>query len=83
MVWRKLLVAVDTSTHEMVAAELTLSNAEVLPNRLKQTRSKIVDLLSGNLSLRNYKAQVGEAYAMIKALSKLTGLGMPETQRIV
>ncbi|CAM3193438.1 hypothetical protein [Vibrio diazotrophicus] len=27
--------------------------------------------------------QVGETYAMIKALNKLTGLGMPETQYIV
>lgn len=40
-VWRKLHLAVDTSTHEIVAAELSLSNvtdAEVLPNLLKQTR---------------------------------------------
>ncbi len=40
-VWRKLHIAVDTNTHEIVAAELSLSNvtdAEVLPNLLKQTR---------------------------------------------
>ncbi len=162
-VWRKLHIAVDTSTHEIVAAELSLSNvtdAEVLPNLLKQTRRKIIEisgdgaydtrnchdairikravplippregaafweqghprnlavgcqklygsnktwkkrygyhkrslsetamyrvkqLLGGRLSLRNYNAQVGETYAMIKALNKLTGLGMPETQCVV
>lgn len=120
-VWRKLHIAVDTSTHEIVAAELSLSNvtdAEVLPNLLKQTRRKIIEisgaqgvammlyesnerygyhkrslsetamhrvkqLLGGKLSLRNYNAQVGETYSMIKALNKLTGLGMPETQYIV
>jgi hypothetical protein len=161
-VWRKLHIAVDTSTHEIVAAEMSLSNvtdAEVLPNLLKQTRRKIIkisgdgaydtrschdairikrtvplippregaafweqghprnlavgcqklygsnkkwkkrygyhkrslsetamyrvkQLLGGKLSLRNYNAQVGETYAMIKALNKLTGLGMPETQCI-
>ena len=162
-VWRKLHIAVDTSTHEIVAAELSLSNvtdAEVLPNLLKQTRRKIIEisgdgaydtrscydaiqikravplippregaafwerghprnlavgcqklygsnkkwkkqygyhkrslsetamhrvkqLLGGKLSLRNYNAQVGETYAMIKAMNKLTGLGIPETQCIV
>lgn len=162
-VWRKLHLAVDTSTHEIVAAELSLSNvtdAEVLPNLLKQTRRRIIEisgdgaydtrdchdairfkravplippregaafwenghprnlavgcqklygsnnkwkkrygyhkrslsetvmyrvkqLLGGRLSRRNYNAQVGETYAMIKALNKLTGLGMPETQCIV
>ncbi|MGR2991687.1 IS5 family transposase [Vibrio vulnificus] len=135
-VWRKLHLAVDTSTHEIVAAELSLSNvtdAEVLPNLLKQAvplippregaafwenghprnlavgcqklygsnnkwkkrygyhkRSlsetamhRVKQLLGGRLSLRNYNAQVGETYAMIKALNKLTGLGMPETQCIV
>ena len=134
-VWRKLQIAVHTSTHEIVAAELSLSNvtdAEVLPNLLKQTvplippregaafweqghprnlavgcqklygsnkkwkkrygyhkRSlsetamyRVKQLLGGKLSLRNYNAQVGETYAMIKALNKLTGLGMPETQYI-
>ncbi|MCX8839837.1 IS5 family transposase [Vibrio parahaemolyticus] len=162
-VWRKLHLAVDTSTHEIVAAELSLSNvtdAEVLPNLLKQTRRRIIEisgdgaydtrnchdairikravplippregaafwenghprnlavgckrlygsnnkwqkrygyhkrslsetamfrvkqLLGGRISLRNYNAQVGETYAMIKALNKLTGLGMPETQCVV
>ncbi|TOM09979.1 IS5/IS1182 family transposase, partial [Vibrio parahaemolyticus] len=162
-VWRKLHLAVDTSTHEVVAAEPSLSNvtdAEVLPNLLKKTRRRIIEisgdgaydtrdchdairfkravpfippregaafwenghprnlavgcqrlygsnnkwkkrhgyhkrtlsetamyrvkqLLGERLSLRNYNAQVGETYAMIKALNKLTGLGMPETQCIV
>ncbi len=158
-VWRKLHLAVDTSTHEIVAAELSLSNvtdAEVLPKLLKQTRRRIIEisgdgaydtrdfhdairfmrafpliraafwenglprnlavgcqklyrshnkwknrygyhkrslsetamyrvkqLFGGRLSLRNYNAQVGETYAMIKALNKLTGLGMPETQCVV
>ena len=44
---------------------------------------RIKQLLGGTLSLRNYNAQVGETYAMIKALNTLTGLGMPETQCIV
>ncbi|WP_305842989.1 IS5 family transposase [Photobacterium leiognathi] len=161
-VWRKLHLAVDTSTHEIIAAELSLStvtDVEMLPNLLKQTHQKILEisgdgaydtrdchaeirirravalippregatfwerghprnlavgcqklygsnkhwkkrygyhkrslsetamyrvkqLLGGRLSLRNYNAQVGETYAMIKALTKLTGLGMPKTCRI-
>lgn len=43
---------------------------------------RVKKLLGGTLSLRNYNAQVGETYAMIKALNKLTGLGMPETMVI-
>lgn len=46
-VWRKLHLVVNTSTHEIIAAELSLSNvtdAEVLPNLLKQTRRKIVEI---------------------------------------
>ncbi|MGY5709137.1 IS5/IS1182 family transposase, partial [Vibrio cincinnatiensis] len=43
---------------------------------------RVKQLLGGKLSLRNYNAQVGETYAMIKVLNKLTGLGMPETQYI-
>ncbi|MEF1330802.1 IS5/IS1182 family transposase, partial [Vibrio sp. M260121] len=38
---------------------------------------RVKQLLGGN------NAQVGETYAMIKALNKITGLGMPETQCIV
>ncbi|MBO0211690.1 IS5 family transposase, partial [Vibrio sp. Vb0877] len=152
--------AVDTDTHEIIAAELTLSgvtDAEVLPNLLKQTRRSIKEisgdgaydtrkchrvirvkkaiplrshatfwekghprnlavgcqklygsskkwkrkygyhrrslletamyrvkqLLGASLTLRNYNTQVGETYAMIKALNKLTGIGMPETRYIV
>jgi len=36
-------------------------------------------LLGSQLSLRNYNAQVGETYAMIKASNKVTGLGTPKT----
>lgn len=46
-VWRKLHLAVDTDTHEIVAAELTLSgvtDTEVLPNLLKQTRRTIKEI---------------------------------------
>ncbi|MBM5244932.1 IS5 family transposase, partial [Vibrio parahaemolyticus] len=42
-----LKVYVDTSTHEIVAAELSLLNvtdAEVLPNLLKQTRRRIIEI---------------------------------------
>nr|PMH94872.1 hypothetical protein BCU54_17015 [Vibrio lentus] len=40
-VWRKLHIAVDTSTHEVIAAELSLSKVtdrELPPNLPKQTR---------------------------------------------
>lgn len=40
---------------------------------------RVNKLLGGTLSLRKYNAQVGETYAMIKALNKLTGLGMSKT----
>ncbi len=46
-VWRKLHLAVDTSTHEIIAAELSLSHvtdAVVLPNLLKQTRRRIIEI---------------------------------------
>lgn len=46
-VWRKLHLAVDTDTHEIIAAELTLSevtDAEVLSNQLKQTRRSIKEI---------------------------------------
>ena len=46
-VWRKLHLAVDTSKLEIIAAELSLStvtDAEVLPNLLKQTRRKILEI---------------------------------------
>ena len=47
-VWRKWHWAIDTSTYEIVAAELILSNvtyAEVLPYLLKQTSRKIIAIL--------------------------------------
>ncbi|MFB2648090.1 transposase [Shewanella mangrovisoli] len=43
-VWRKLHIAVDTHSHEIIAAGHSLSivtDAEVLPNLLKQTQRKI------------------------------------------
>ncbi|EGR08369.1 transposase domain protein [Vibrio cholerae HE48] len=43
---------------------------------------RVKQLLGGKLSLRDHNAQVGETYAMVKALNKLTGLGMPKTCRI-
>ncbi len=46
------------------------------------TMYRVKQLLGGRLSSGNYNAQVGETYAMIKALNKLTGLGVPETCRI-
>ena len=44
---------------------------------------RVKQLLGASLTLLNYNAQVGETYAMIKALNELTGIGMPETQYIV
>ncbi len=43
---------------------------------------RVKQLLGGKLSLRSSNAQVGETYSMIKALNKLTGLGMPCSMRI-
>ncbi len=43
---------------------------------------RVKKLLGGTLSLRYYNAQGGDAYAMLKAVNKLTGLGMPETMVI-
>lgn len=46
-VWRKLHLAVDTRTHEIIAAELSLSNVtdgEVLPHLLKHTHRKIIEI---------------------------------------
>lgn len=54
--WRKLHLAVDTSTHEIIAAELslsTVSDAEVLPNLLKQTRRKILEIGDGAYDTRD------------------------------
>lgn len=38
-------------------------------------------LQGGHLSLRDYNAQVGEAMAMVKALNRMTLLGMPDSTR--
>ena len=51
------------------------SVAETAMYRVKQ-------LFGGDLTLRDYDAQVGEAMAMIRALNKMTSAGMPETVRI-
>jgi hypothetical protein len=44
---------------------------------------RVKQLLGASLMLRNYNAQDGETYVMIKALNKLTGIGMPETKYVV
>jgi hypothetical protein len=51
------------------------SKAETAMYRFKQ-------LISAKLSLRNYNAQVGEALAGVKAINKMTGLGMPVRQQV-
>lgn len=59
-VWRKLHLAVDTSTHEIIAAELslsTVSDAEALPNLLKQTRRKILKYQAMGLMTRGITTQ--------------------------
>ncbi|EGU36720.1 transposase [Vibrio ichthyoenteri ATCC 700023] len=46
-VWRKLHLTVYVDTHEITAEELSLSNVsdgEVLPNLLKQTRRRIIEI---------------------------------------
>lgn len=43
---------------------------------------RIKTLPGGYLSLRDYDAQVGEAMAMVKALNRMTLLGMPDSIRI-
>ncbi|RLR17384.1 IS5/IS1182 family transposase, partial [Sodalis-like symbiont of Bactericera trigonica] len=39
-------------------------------------------LMGDDLSLLDYDAQVGEAMAMVKAVNKMTLLGMPNSIRI-
>ncbi|WP_342701551.1 IS5-like element ISEcl3 family transposase (plasmid) [Enterobacter asburiae] len=162
-VWRKLHLAADSATHEIICADLSLSgttDAQALPELINQTHRKIREasadgaydtrychdallrkkirplipprsgaqywpdkyhernhavanqhlsggndvwkkkvsyhrrsiaetamfriksLLGGHLSLRDYDAQVGEAMAMVKALNRMTLLGMPHSIRI-
>jgi hypothetical protein len=44
---------------------------------------RLKQLLGASLTLRNYNAQAGETNSMIKALNKLTGIGIPETLYVV
>lgn len=162
-VWRKLHLAADRATHEIICADLSLNgttDAQALPELINQTHRKIREasadgaydtrychdallrkkirplipprsgaqywpdkyhernravanqhlsgsndvwkkkvgyhsrsiaetamfriktLLGGHLSLRDYDAQVGEAMAMIRALNRMTLLGMPHSIRI-
>lgn len=162
-IWRKLHLAADSATHEIICADLSLSgttDAQALPGLINQTHRKIREasadgaydtrychdalqrkkirplipprsgaqywsekyhernhavanqhlsgsndvwkkkvgyhrrsiaetamfriktLLGSHLSLRNYDAQVGEAMAMVKALNRMTLLGMPKSVRI-
>lgn len=159
-VWRKLHLAADSTTHEIICADLSLSSttdAQALPGLINQTHRKIREasadgaydthhchdallkkkinplipprsgaqywadkyhernhavanqrlsgsndawkkkvgyhrrsvaetamfriktLFGGHLSLRNYDGQVGEAMAMVKALNRMTLLGMPDS----
>lgn len=38
---------------------------------------RVKQLLGDSLMLRSYNAQLGETFTIIKALNKLTGIGMP------
>lgn len=40
-------------------------------------------LISSTLSLINYNAKVSEALAGVKAMNKMTGLGVPVRQQVV
>ena len=43
---------------------------------------RVKQLIGAKLSLRNYNAQVGEALAWVKAINRMTGLGMPVRQQV-
>lgn len=88
-VWRKLHIAVDISTHEIVAAELSLSNvtdAEVFPNLLKQTRLKIIEISGdGAYDIRNTDKASGSVYPVTRRSSLLgvrTSSRLPEALRL-
>ncbi len=66
--WRKLHLAVDPVTHDIVAAEISL--AETAMYRFKL-------LLAGKISLRNYNGQVGEVMVYVSAINQLNTLGLP------
>lgn len=61
-IWRKLHVSVDTSTHEVIANELSLStvtDSNVLPNLLKKTRRKILEIsCDGAYDTRDWHAAI-------------------------
>ncbi|ATF08731.1 hypothetical protein [Candidatus Enterovibrio altilux] len=44
---------------------------------------QIKKFLGGTLSLMDHTTQLSEIYTMIKALNKLTRLGMPHTKTMV
>ncbi len=48
----------------------------------KTAMFRIKTLLGGHLSLRDYDAKVTEAMSMVKALNRMTLLGMPASVRI-
>ncbi len=81
-VWRKLHLAIDTDTHEIIAAELSLSNVSdggVLSHLLKQTRRRIVEISGYGAGCTTKPFASNEPH---RSLNKLTGLGMPETMVI-
>ncbi len=81
-VWRKLHLAVDTSTHEIVAAELSLSNvtdAEVLPNLLKQTRRRIIEISGdGAYDTRDCYDAIRFKCSGISSIAEVVGWARPE-----
>ncbi|NIG98467.1 MAG: IS5/IS1182 family transposase, partial [Serratia symbiotica] len=43
---------------------------------------RVKQLFGGSLTLRDYDGQVEEAWAMVRALNKMTKAGMPKSIRI-
>ncbi|CAM8160412.1 Transposase [Escherichia coli] len=43
---------------------------------------RMKQLLGDSLTLRDYDGQVAEAMAMVRALNRMTKVGMPESVRI-
>ncbi|MEW3036254.1 IS5 family transposase [Escherichia coli] len=90
-IWRKLHLAVDSKTHEIICADLSLNN---VTERWKWTTDynrrsiaetamyRVKQLFGGSLTLRDYDGQVAEAMALVRALNKMTKAGMPESVRI-
>ncbi len=44
---------------------------------------QVKKVLGGTLNLRDYNAQIGEAYVIIRVINKLIELGMPKIKVIV